>query len=61
MMAGEGFAEGVERAGADVAEDDTDRAQREAREALIAMAVRLSAQGRLERIGILLDGGAGCH
>ena len=29
VMAGEGFAEGVDRAGADIAEDDADRADRQ--------------------------------
>ena len=60
-MPGECFAKGVERARADVAEDDTDRAQREAGEALIAMAMSFMPQRGLGRIGGLLNGGAGCH
>ena len=40
VMAGEGFAEGVDRAGADVAEDDADRADREAGKAGAAMRSR---------------------
>ncbi len=42
MMAGEGFAERVERAGADIAEDDADRAHRELQHALLAMMMAIA-------------------
>ena len=40
VMAGEGLAEGVDRRGADVAEDDADRADRELVQRALGMAVR---------------------
>ena len=43
VMAGEGLAEGVDRAGADVAEDDADRADRELGEAAIGDGARPGA------------------
>ena len=39
MMAGEGFAESVERAGADIAENDADGADRQLQRAVTVMAV----------------------
>ncbi len=38
MVAGEGLAEGVERRGADVAEDDPDRPDRQLQQAALVMA-----------------------
>ena len=54
VMAGEGLAEGVDRAGADVAEDDADRADGELDEAGLGM-----VPGR--SVGGLLGGGAVAH
>ena len=39
VVAGEGLAEGVDRAGADIAEDDADRADRQLGERALGMAV----------------------
>ena len=41
MMAREGLPKGVDRAGADVAEDDADRAEREPRQPLLRMVARM--------------------
>jgi hypothetical protein len=41
VVAGEGFAKGVERAGADIAEDDADRADRQLEHAISVLVMRL--------------------
>ena len=51
VVPGEGLAEGVERAGADIAEDDADRADRELVQRPLGVAVRMHpAARRLRRL-----------
>ena len=55
VMPGKGFAEGVQRAGADVAEDDADRADRQFQQAIIVMdgyVVLGTGIGRSGRYGV---------